>query len=252
MPPADPAEPRLLSRALLLYFAVTFGSMTGFYLLLSVVPLYATAAGAGRTGAGLTTGVLMLATVVAELATPALTARVGYRVVLGLGLVLLGCGGGDGSDDGEAAGSEANAAPHFTVEGRGESSKLSAVLDVADPISGTYRLEISSPGLDRPLVKAADYERFAGQPARIELSEAVDVEGRKRFQGRLAGLDGEEVLIEERNGWLFASRGMDVIGDFRDPPRALRAAVRDYGGAMPGRVESVMEFSDAAEIVPCP
>ncbi len=46
------------------------------------------------------------------------------------------------------------------------------------------------------MVKAADYERFAGQPARIELSEAVDVEGRKRFQGRLAGLDGEEVLID--------------------------------------------------------
>ena len=69
---------------------VAFGSMTGFYLLLSVVPLYATAAGAGRTGAGLTTGVLMLATVAAELATPALVGRLGYRAVLGLGLVLLG------------------------------------------------------------------------------------------------------------------------------------------------------------------
>jgi predicted MFS family arabinose efflux permease len=90
MPPADPLEARLLSRALLLYFVVAFGSMTGFYLLLSVVPLYATAAGAGRAGAGLTTGVLMLATVVAELATPALTARLGYRAVLGLGLALLG------------------------------------------------------------------------------------------------------------------------------------------------------------------
>jgi hypothetical protein len=63
---------------------------------------------------------------------------------------------------------------------------------------------------------------------------------------------GEEVLIEERDGWLFASRGMDVIGDFRDPPPALRAALRDYGGAMPGRVDSVMDFSEAAEIVPCP
>ena len=82
--------PRLVSRPLLLYFVVAFGSMTGFYLLLSVVPLYATAAGAGRVGAGLTTGVLMLATVAAELATPALVARLGYRAVLGAGLVLLG------------------------------------------------------------------------------------------------------------------------------------------------------------------
>jgi predicted MFS family arabinose efflux permease len=90
MPRPDTAAPALVSRALLLYFAVAFGSMTGFYLLLSVVPLYASAAGAGRAGAGLTTGVLMLATVVAELATPALTARLGYRVVLGTGLVLLG------------------------------------------------------------------------------------------------------------------------------------------------------------------
>ncbi len=63
---------------------------------------------------------------------------------------------------------------------------------------------------------------------------------------------GEDVLIEERDGRFFASRGMDVIGDFRNPPPALRAAVRDYGGAMPGWVESVMELSGAAEIVPCP
>ena len=76
------------------------------------------------------------------------------------------------------------------------SHAVSAVLDVADPISGAYHLEVSSPGLDRPLVKAADYERFAGHPARIELSEAIYVEGSKRFQGRLAGLDGEEVLID--------------------------------------------------------
>ena len=80
----------LVSRALALYFLSAFGSMTSFYLLLSVVPLYATAAGAGHVGAGLTTGALMLATVAAELATPALLARFGYRLVLGAGLLLLG------------------------------------------------------------------------------------------------------------------------------------------------------------------
>ena len=79
-----------MSRALALYFLSAFGSMTSFYLLLSVVPLYATAAGAGGVGAGLTTGALMLATVAAELATPALLARFGYRLVLAAGLLLLG------------------------------------------------------------------------------------------------------------------------------------------------------------------
>jgi predicted MFS family arabinose efflux permease len=90
MPNDNPAAPRLVSRALFLYFVSAFGSMTSFYLLLSVVPLFATTAGAGRTGAGLTTGALMLATVGAELATPALLARFGYRAVLSAGLVLLG------------------------------------------------------------------------------------------------------------------------------------------------------------------
>jgi ribosome maturation factor RimP len=90
------------------------------------------------------------------------------------------------------------------------SHAVSAVLDVADPVAGAYQLEISSPGLDRPLVKAADYVRFAGHPAKLELSEAIDVEGRKRFQGVLAGLDGEEVLIDvegERKSFPLARIG---------------------------------------------
>jgi predicted MFS family arabinose efflux permease len=90
MPSDNPATPKLMSRALFFYFVSAFGSMMSFYLLLSVVPLFATSAGVGRTGAGLTTGALMVATVVAELATPALLARLGYRTVLSAGLVLLG------------------------------------------------------------------------------------------------------------------------------------------------------------------
>jgi predicted MFS family arabinose efflux permease len=91
LPNANPAaRPKLVSRALTLYFVAAFGSMISFYLLLAVVPLYATSTGAGGIGAGLTTGVLMLATVAAELLTPALLARLGYRAVLALGLVLLG------------------------------------------------------------------------------------------------------------------------------------------------------------------
>jgi predicted MFS family arabinose efflux permease len=90
--PASPAasSPRLVTRTLALYLISAFGSMVSFYLLLAVVPLYATAAGAGRVGAGLTTGALMLATVAAELLTPALLARFGYRLVLAAGLLLLG------------------------------------------------------------------------------------------------------------------------------------------------------------------
>jgi ribosome maturation factor RimP len=73
------------------------------------------------------------------------------------------------------------------------SHAISAVLDVADPVAGTYRLEVSSPGIDRPLVKAADYDRFAGEPARIELDEPI--EGRRKFTGRLGGLDDGDVLL---------------------------------------------------------
>ena len=62
---------------------------------------------------------------------------------------------------------------------------VSALLDVHDPIVGSYTLEISSPGIDRPLVRSEDYDRFIGFEAKIEL--AMPVEGRKRFRGRLLG-----------------------------------------------------------------
>jgi predicted MFS family arabinose efflux permease len=73
-----------------LVFVASFGAMTGFYLLLSVVPLYAKSVGAGGVGAGLVTGALMATTVAGELAIPGLLARFGHRVVLAAGLVLLG------------------------------------------------------------------------------------------------------------------------------------------------------------------
>ena len=76
-------RPPLVTRALLLVFVASFGAMTGFYLLLSVVPLYADSVGAGGVGAGLVTGTLMAATVAGELAVPRLLARFGYRAVFG-------------------------------------------------------------------------------------------------------------------------------------------------------------------------
>ncbi|HEX2667259.1 MAG TPA: ribosome maturation factor RimP [Gammaproteobacteria bacterium] len=74
------------------------------------------------------------------------------------------------------------------------SRQVSAVLDVEDPIPGHYTLEVSSPGLDRPLRKAADYARFAGERAKVDL--ALPIEGRRRFTGILKGCEGGEVSIE--------------------------------------------------------
>jgi predicted MFS family arabinose efflux permease len=87
--PAPAVRPAILSRTLLLRFVSLVGSSIGFYLPLAVVPLYAVAAGA-RATAGLATGGLLIATVVCELATPRIVARIGYRSALAVGLVLLG------------------------------------------------------------------------------------------------------------------------------------------------------------------
>ncbi len=73
------------------------------------------------------------------------------------------------------------------------SKALSPVLDVADPLPGAYRLEISSPGIDRPLVRPSDFEDWSGHVVKIELKEAVD--GRKRFKGTLEGFEDGEVRI---------------------------------------------------------
>lgn len=74
------------------------------------------------------------------------------------------------------------------------SHAVSPLLDVHDPIDGAYRLQISSPGIDRPLVRPADFERWAGYEAKIELKEAVS--GRKRFRGPLEGFADGEARIE--------------------------------------------------------
>lgn len=73
------------------------------------------------------------------------------------------------------------------------SHTVSALLDVADPIASAYMLEISSPGIDRPLTRRADYERFAGFEAKIEMQRAV--EGRRRFRGKLMGLEGDDAKL---------------------------------------------------------
>jgi ribosome maturation factor RimP len=77
------------------------------------------------------------------------------------------------------------------------SRALSPVLDVEDPIDREYRLEISSPGIDRPLVRRSDFERYAGHEAKIEMTFGLD--GRKRFRGILTGVDGEAAKLRHKD-----------------------------------------------------
>jgi len=74
------------------------------------------------------------------------------------------------------------------------SRQLSTVLDVEDPIPGHYTLEVSSPGLDRPLVKRKDFERFTGADIRVKLFQPIL--GRRNFTGRLKGIAGDHIVLE--------------------------------------------------------
>ena len=78
------------------------------------------------------------------------------------------------------------------------SNAVSAVLDVEDPILDAYALEVSSPGIDRPLTRLKDFAMFEGYEAKIETGELIG--GRRRFKGELAGVEGEEVLINIEEG----------------------------------------------------
>ncbi|MEM7643842.1 MAG: ribosome maturation factor RimP [Pseudomonadota bacterium] len=78
------------------------------------------------------------------------------------------------------------------------STDLSAVLDVEDPIVDEYVLEVSSPGIDRPLTRLKDFDAWDGYEARVETTELID--GQRRFKGVLKGTEGDEVLIEIEQG----------------------------------------------------
>ena len=87
----------------------------------------------------------------------------------------------------------------LTVDDCASASKaISALLDVEDPIGGAYNLEISSPGLDRPLTRIGDFERFAGFEAKIEVT--VPVDGRKRLRGQVLGVENGNVRISRDEG----------------------------------------------------
>jgi len=96
------------------------------------------------------------------------------------------------------------------------SRDLSPALDVEDPMDAAYSLEVSSPGIDRPLVRRSDFEKWTGHEAKIELS--VPMDGRKRFKGKLAGLDGATVLVAMEKSKL-------------DGPTTVKLALADIGEA---------------------
>ena len=78
------------------------------------------------------------------------------------------------------------------------STAVSAILDVEDPILDAYTLEVSSPGIDRPLTRLKDFDTFEGYEAKLETTDLID--GRRRFRGELAGVEGSEVLINIAEG----------------------------------------------------
>lgn len=86
------------------------------------------------------------------------------------------------------------------------SRQLSVVLDVEDPIAREYTLEVSSPGIDRPLTRLADFDRWEGYEAKLETAELI--EGRKRFRGILAGTQGDEVLIDTDESGIEGTIGL--------------------------------------------
>ena len=90
-------------------------------------------------------------------------------------------------------------------------TSISTILDVEDPIAENYTLEISSPGIDRPLTRKKDFDSYQGFEAKLETTELID--GRRRFRGVLAGIDDDEVLINLEEGtvglkfsWLSEAR----------------------------------------------
>ncbi len=93
------------------------------------------------------------------------------------------------------------------------SRQLSAVLEAADPIEGEYVLEVSTPGVDRPLTRLKDYEAYEGLEARLELDRLA--EGRKRFKGVIAGIEGDSVLLDQEGEETTTVIPFAWIGDAR-------------------------------------
>ena len=109
------------------------------------------------------------------------------------------------------------------------SRHVSALLDVEDPISGSYLLEVSSPGIDRPLTRLTDYERFQGELVKITLRLMQD--GRRRFNGRLGGVSDAGLVILDTSYGKFEFAFDDIEAGRIDPSEILG----QYGSASADR-----------------
>ncbi len=127
------------------------------------------------------------------------------------------------------------------------STAVSAILDVEDPILDAYTLEVSSPGIDRPLTRLKDFETFEGYEARLETTELID--GRRRFKGILAGVEDDEVLVNVTEGtiglkfdWLSDAKLVLTEELIRDMLRARKAADPD-----PAKFDDIIEAEGPEE-----
>ncbi len=128
------------------------------------------------------------------------------------------------------------------------STAVSATLDVEDPIEDAYTLEVSSPGIDRPLTRLKDFDHWDGYEAKLETAEMID--GRKRFKGTLAGTEGDEVLIEIDEGtiglkfdWLAEAKL--VLTD--DLIRDVLKARKDAGAVDEKQFDEIQTIMDGDE-----
>ncbi|MEO1015463.1 MAG: ribosome maturation factor RimP [Pseudomonadota bacterium] len=132
------------------------------------------------------------------------------------------------------------------------SRALSPVLDAADPIEGEYVLEVSSPGIDRPLTRLKDFDAWAGHRAKIELDRLV--EGRKRFAGVLSGLDGENICLDMDDEdetalipfeWVATAK-LELTDDLiRESLKAAKAAAKDAGTGNAEATDAVEDRTEA-------
>jgi ribosome maturation factor RimP len=112
----------------------------------------------------------------------------------------------------------------FTIEDCEAASRaLSPSLDVEDPIPGGYRLELSSPGIDRPLVRRSDFKRALGHEAKIEME--IPVDGRKRFRGEITGTEGTDAMLRFVNSAGETQNARLPIGDMAEARLVLTDAL---------------------------
>ncbi|WP_425093788.1 ribosome maturation factor RimP [Tropicimonas sp. S265A] len=131
------------------------------------------------------------------------------------------------------------------------STAVSAILDVEDPIEDEYTLEVSSPGIDRPLTRLKDFAAWVGYEAKIETTELID--GRRRFKGALAGIEGDEVLIEIEEGTIglkfeWLSDAKLVLTD--DLIRDVLRARKDAGEVDEAQFDEIQTIIDGEDETP--